>query len=112
VRLSDKSCTGCKDNLNKYLCKIDTSQCKIIIISELGYISNLLRRESVNYVNNYFTKYNEIFFTYSKDNNITPCIILLNKKYNYTFGYKELFNETTLSDFAIKKINEFINSND
>lgn len=108
VYISNKSCTGCKDNLNKYLLKIDTSKCKVVILSELSNNSNLLRRESRNYINNYFTKYNELFYIYSNENKITPYLILLNNNRNFLVSYKTLFDETKLSQYAIEELNNFL----
>lgn len=108
VFLSDRSCTGCKDNLNNLLLTIDTTKCKIILVSDLQANSFILRREQKLYIDSYFTKYNKLVFVYAKNSSISPHLLLLNKQESITIDYKDLFNGTALSDEAIKRINLFL----
>jgi hypothetical protein len=108
IFLSDRSCTGCKDNLNSYLLDIDTAKCKIYIIAELQINSQILRRETKFLINNYFTKYNELFFQYSKENKVTPSLRLFNNKKKINIDYFSLFSGTNLSKKALIIISNFL----
>lgn len=111
VSISNKSCTGCKDNLNKTLTAIDTAICPIILVKELHHNLALLRREAKAEMNNYFVNYNLLIFKITSQQEITPQITLMDKNNNQQdLSYQFIFNGIQVSEYAKNKLFNFVNS--
>jgi thioredoxin-related protein len=109
VFLSSKSCTGCKDNLNKFLSEVDTPNYRIIIVRELSNNSNLLKREFKSDINNYFTKYNFVLFKLASDDSLSPYITLMDKENNeINLEYKLIFDGVLISAKAKEILTQFM----
>lgn len=109
VFINSRSCTGCKDNLNRFFDKIDTAKCRIIIVRGIPNNSNLLKREVRSEINNYFSKYNLLLFELSYDNVPTPNLILLDEHgVKKRIEYYDMFDGTSLSSRTIDLLTKFI----
>jgi len=107
--ISSKSCTGCKDNLNLFLKKIDTTACSIIIVRSLINNSNLVKRELSSDLHNYFEKFNLIVFEPVKMEVKTPFIKLMNCSNGFTdIEYQVLFDGVEISKKAERMMSQFL----
>lgn len=124
VLLSENSCTGCKDELAKYLdnLDIDTLSYEIFIIQYLRGSSSLFKRQISSEIKSYYPRIRQVYFdvlgdSTNKDQSIfmhyevkqTPTILFYHQqtKKLELIAYKKIFSGIYLSPFIKERILKF-----